>query len=90
VGLVTFRGRPAVVRPEEIDFLRRTEHHPEVAASGKRESERGKAARIVGGLFAGYSGTVAGSGAYYTIAVSMEELGLVVHVKVPCADVQLV
>jgi transcriptional antiterminator RfaH len=90
VGLVTFRGRPAVVRQDEIDFLRRTERHAETSAIGRTKAERGRAVRITGGLFAGYSGTVVCAGEYYAIAVSIDEIAYSVQVKVPCADVSLV
>jgi transcriptional antiterminator RfaH len=90
VGVVTFHGRAAVVREEEIEFLRRSEHHGESRLAARQERERGRAAKIVGGPFEGYAGTVVQPGERYTIAVTIDELACAVHVTVPQADVELV
>lgn len=90
VRIVSFRGRPAVVRQEEIDFLMRTESVPDTEAVGSGRIRRGRAVKIKGGVFSGYGGTLVNAcGQYYTIAVVIEELSYSVQVKVPRADVEV-
>ncbi len=89
VSVVSFRGRAAVVREEEIAFLRRVECHGEGVVGARRVSECGRPARIIGGIFAGYAGTVVRCGERCTVAVAIDELGMVVQVQVPRVEVEI-
>lgn len=89
VRVIMFNGRVAVLRPSEIEFLRRTEHHPEAQAVGQSQFTRGESVQIVGGLFAGYAGVVVHSEADYRVAVSIEELSYAVVVSVQTTDVKV-
>jgi transcriptional antiterminator RfaH len=90
IRIVNFRGRVAVVRPEEIEFLRRVEGHPGAEGVAGR-FQRGRYVKIVRGVFEGYSGIIANIGEQYcTVAVGIEELSYAVQVKVSRADVEAV
>jgi transcription antitermination factor NusG len=83
-----FNGRVAVVRPAEIELLRRTEHHPEAEVVGIEQFTRGESVQIVGGLFAGYTGVVIHSESCYKVAVRIEELSYAVVLTVQTTDVK--
>jgi transcription antitermination factor NusG len=83
-----FNGRVAVVRPVEIELLRRTEHHPETEAVGIEQFARGESVQIVGGLFAGYTGVVVRSEESCRVAVRIEELSYAVVLTVQTTDVK--
>ena len=89
VRVIMFNGRVAVVRPVEIELLRRTEHHPEVEAVGIEQFTRGERVQIIAGLFAGYAGIVVHSEADYRVAVSIEELSYAVVLTVQTTDVKV-
>jgi transcription antitermination factor NusG len=89
VRVIMFNGRVAVVRPVEIELLRRTEHHPEAEVVGFNQLTRGESVQIIGGLFAGYAGVVVHSEADYRVAVSIEELSYAVVVSVQATDVKV-
>jgi transcription antitermination factor NusG len=88
VRVVMFNGRVAVIRPMEIELLKRTVHHPETKAVGIEQYARGENVQIVGGLFAGYSGVVVHSEASCKVAVSIVELSYAVVVTVESTDVK--
>ena len=91
VRIVSFRGRTAVVREEEIDFLRRAEGHPDTVAVGASQCCRGRTVKITRGLFEGYAGTVVYAGERdYTVAVAIDELAYSVQVRVSRADAEVV
>jgi transcriptional antiterminator RfaH len=89
VRVVKFNGRTAVIRPEEIEFLQRTEQHPEAEAVGMHLVQIGEHVQITGGLFAGYSGSMVHTHNGCTVAVRIEELSYAVVVKVRAADVKV-
>jgi transcription antitermination factor NusG len=91
VRVVSFRGRVAVVRQEEIDFLKCVEANAGAEASVGGQIHRGRGIKIVRGVFEGYSGTVvAAADHYYMVAVAIEELAYSVQVRVSRAEAELV
>ena len=89
VRVVMFNGRIAVIRPTEIELLRRTEHHPEVKMIGMQRFHHGEHVDIIDGPFAGYSGHVLEMENSYSVAISIEELSYAVVVKVQTAEVKV-
>jgi transcription antitermination factor NusG len=83
-----FNGHIAIIRSGEIEFLRRTEHHPEAEAIGMH-LVHGEHVEITGGPFAGYSGSMMHTQNSCTVAVRIEELSYAVVVKVRAADVKV-
>jgi transcription antitermination factor NusG len=74
VRFVSFDGCPAVVRPEEIEFLRRAVA-PEARADVVVDPFSQQAeVRIVNGSFAGYKGRLVGKRGSNRVAVKIEEL----------------
>ena len=90
VRVVMFNGRVAVIQPKEIEFLRRSEHHPDAKAIGMHLVQCGEHVEITGGLFAGYSGSMVQVENTCTVAVRIEELSYAVVVKVRATDVKIV
>jgi transcriptional antiterminator RfaH len=88
VRVIMFNGRVAVVRPVEIELLRRTEHHPKAEAVGIEQFTRGEHVQIIAGLFTGYAGVVVHSEADYRVAVSIEELSYAVVLTLQTTDVK--
>ena len=89
VRVVMFNGRVAVIRPEEIGLLRKTEAHRHVKAVAVDQIARGERVEIVGGVFAGHSGVVVRGEKGLRIAVSIEELSYAVIVTVQPADLKV-
>jgi transcription antitermination factor NusG len=85
-----FNGRIAVIRPEEIELLRRAEHHPKTEAVAIEQVKRGEGVQIVGGLFAGYSGVVLRTEEGCRVAVTIEQLSYAVVVSVQTKEVKAV
>ena len=89
VRVIMFNGRIAVIRPKEIEFLRRTEQHPDAEAIGMHLVQQGEHVEIVSGLFAGYSGLMVSTENGTSVAVRIEELAYAVVVKVRATDLKV-
>lgn len=86
--MVTFRGRVAVVRQDEVDLLKRVQHGNQpvdVVADVFRASEE---VRITSGAFAGYHGKVVRCHGFCRVALRIDELGFAVVIDVPSSSVQ--
>ena len=88
VRIVMFHGRAAVVRPEEIALLQKTEAHSHAKAVTANQIVRGERVEIVGGVFAGHSGVVVRGEKSNRVAIIIEELSFAVIVDVQPADVR--
>jgi transcription antitermination factor NusG len=88
VGVVRFDGRPAVVREEEMETIRRVEAGVKDVAVVDSSLATGQKVLIKGGALKGMAGTLTEFRGGQRVAVRIESLGCDLLLNVAAADVE--
>ena len=88
VRVITFNRRVAVIRPSEIDLLRRIERTDKPVLFSSSLFRAQEDVRITGGAFAGLCGKVVRTDGTCRVALEIQELSFAFLVEVPCSCVE--